>query len=106
MPTYRPGTLDPWKGAGDRLRREARKRREANAPSKTQTYQTTSKVEAVDAHVQGQDEKIADASEKAQRALDMAGTIPVECSAEDIDALFAANKLARARASKLARAGE
>lgn len=102
MGRYRPGTLDPWKGAGDRLRREARKRREANAPGRTQTYQTTSKVESVDAKVSEQDSKIADALDMARQALDMAEDIPVECSTEDVEALFTAtNKLARARANKL-----
>lgn len=94
MARYRPSLADPFDALAAMQRRDARRRREANTPSKTQPYQTTAKVgdaerAAASARSAAEDAKAAadEALEAARGAMtSIVGVSPVSVSVEGREA--------------------
>ena len=92
--SYRPGTNNDTDVARRRFSRRNRRISEANAPSRTQTYQTTAKVESTEVRFDDITSKAEAAQKKAEESAAQAAQAASKAQAADEKADDAAGKAA------------
>lgn len=94
MGRYKPGTMDDFDVAARRLSRTEQRLRQANTPSRTQTYQTTVKIESTGVRFDGITAKAEAAEKKAEESAAQAAQATSKAEAADEKADDAAGKAA------------